>query len=178
MSEGIVAVIIKAFDSIFYPFFGFLYGLTGNPSLAFVIYTFIMFVIFDYLSDRVKRKIFKKNLEMIENWEKELREWEETYTIALLTRKDDKELIRSITKIMNDLSGKIFFARIAVNTTFLALLSPYILWAYVRFTYIDKNLLMYPPISFVFLLLVCYIILLIVIQKIGILYSQRKRKDF
>ncbi len=174
--SGDVAAILSAFDTLFYPFFSFLYLVFGSPSLAFAVYTFAMFIVFDYLSDRVKKKIFKKNLEMIKKWEEELKKWEETYTIAILTRKDDKELIKNITKIMNDISGKIFFARIAVNTTFLALLSPYVLWAYFRFTYIDKDLLIYPPISFVFLLLALYIGFLILLQKIGIIYSRRKEK--
>ncbi len=163
--------IFNFFDKIFSPFYNFLYSVTGNFILSIIIYTIIMCIIMDLVSDKLKKIIFKRNLQMIENWEKQLRELEETYVIAVLNR-ESKEVLRGLINMMNDISAKIFFGRIAVNSLFLALLAPYALWAHIKFTYIEK--VGFHVFTLIFFTIAGYVITLFLIGNIAIFLRRRK----
>ncbi len=162
--------ILEFFDFIFYPFFLLLYTLLKNPTITIIVNTLILCVLMDLLSDKVKKVFFKKNLEMIENWEKKLRELEETYVIAVLN-KESKDVLKGLIQMMNDISAKIFFARIAVNSVFLALMAPYALWAHAKFSY---KLVDYHVLTLIFFTIVGYILFLFIFGNIVIFFRRKK----
>ncbi len=163
--------IFNFFDKIFSPFYNFLYAIFKNFIISIFIYTIIMCIIVDILSDRLKKIIFKKNLKMIEDWEKELKELEETYTIAILN-KESKEVLTGLINMMNDLSAKIFFAKIAVNSLFLALMAPYALWAHIRFTYLEH--VGFHVFTLIYFIVIGYILALFLIGNVAIFLRRRK----
>jgi hypothetical protein len=119
-------------------------------TFLFLLSAFAAVVISEKITDRIVPAIFKKHLEEIEKEERQLAEYYEATTLAVIL--NDKEAYDGLQAVMNDIYSKIFFRKIAINSSvFFIVLSPYMLFAKYAF-----GSLPLPPVTTIFGIAIVY----------------------
>jgi len=119
-------------------------------TFLFLLSAFAAVVVSEKITDRIVPAIFKKHLEEIEKEERQLAEYYEAATLAVIL--NDKDAYDGLQAVMNDIYSKIFFRKIAINSSvFFIVLSPCMFFAKYAF-----GSLSLPPVTTIFGIAIVY----------------------
>jgi hypothetical protein len=129
--------------------------------LIFIVVTIIAVYLSDTANKRWGRKLLRKNYEQIAEWELRMNELRQLIILAMVHK--EKAAQKGLQDEFNDLHGKAFFSRIAANSLFFVIITPYFFLADYLFKGQD---LITSPVNYIFMIFFIYFVLKMITSKL------------